>query len=224
MNIAAEQLRLYLVTDTALAGGRSLTDIVLAAVAGGVTIVQLREKLATTRGFVEQARAVKSALRGSGIPLIINDRLDVALAVGADGVHLGDDDMPCDEARRLLGPAAIIGVSLAGPPKGDIEGADYVAASPVFTTGTKPDAGPALGLTGVSALRQAVDYPLVAIGGIGEHNAPQIIKAGADGIAVVSAIMTAEDPTQAAARLKSVVDAALELRKRRQDSPTSLSS
>ncbi len=214
MTIGADALRLYLVTDRLLAGGRSLTEIVLAAVAGGVSIVQIREKEATTRVFVEQARALKAALQGSAVPLIVNDRLDVALAVGADGVHLGDDDLPLAEARRLLGPAAIIGVSLGGRADGAVAEADYVAASPVFTTGTKPDAGPALGLAGVRALRLGVPRPLIAIGGINLQNAPAIVQAGADGIAVVSAIMAADDPQAAAAALRAAVEAALPARGR----------
>ncbi|MDR3436268.1 thiamine phosphate synthase [Telmatospirillum sp.] len=205
MNIRPETLQLYLVTERSLAAGRSLTDVVLAAVAGGVTIVQIREKAATTRAFIEQARALKTALNDSGVPLIVNDRVDVALAIGADGVHLGDDDMPCPEARRILGPTAIIGVSLAAAPGDGFADADYFAASPVFATDTKPDAGPALGLAGVAMLRRAVDRPLVAIGGIDQHNAARIIAAGADGIAVVSAIMAADDPTEAAAQLKTAV-------------------
>ncbi len=206
MTFRAAALRLYLVTDRGLAGDRPLGEIVLAAVAGGVTMVQIREKQATTRRFIEQARALKAALDGSGVPLIVNDRLDVALAVGADGVHLGDDDMSCAEARRLLGPRAIIGLSLAGPPGDGFAEADYVAASPVFATGTKPDAGPALGLAGVTALRRAVPRPLVAIGGIGRHNAAQVVAAGADGIAVVSAVMAADDPEAAARQLRAAMD------------------
>ncbi|PKU24699.1 thiamine phosphate synthase [Telmatospirillum siberiense] len=212
MTITPERLRLYLVTDDGLTVGRPLADIVLAAVAGGVTIVQLREKRATTRHFVEQARALKAALSASGVPLIINDRIDIALAVGADGVHLGDDDMPASEARRILGKRAIIGISLGGVPENAADAiaqADYVAASPVFATGTKPDAGPALGLDGVRALRRAVPRPLVAIGGINQGNARQIVEAGAHGIAVVSAIMAAADPEAAAARLKDAVEGAL---------------
>jgi thiamine-phosphate pyrophosphorylase len=209
--ILPESLRLYLVTDRSLAAGRSLTEIVLAAVAGGVTIVQIRDKDATTRDFVEQGRSLKAALTGFHVPLIVNDRLDVAQAIGADGVHLGDDDMPCDAARLILGPTAIIGVSLTST-QGDAAkdtNADYFAVSPVFTTGTKPDAGPALGLAGVETLRRTVRRPLVAIGGIDRHNAAGIIAAGTDGIAVISAIISADDPESAAADLRNQVDAAL---------------
>jgi thiamine-phosphate pyrophosphorylase len=206
MRIDPAVLRLYLVTDRGLAGARSLTDIVLAAVAGGVTIVQLREKQLATRAFVEQARALKAGLQGSGVPLIINDRVDVALAVGADGVHVGDDDISCGEARRLLGEGAIIGRSLLAPPTPADAPADYFAASPVFLTGTKPDAGPALGLAGVAALRRATPLPLVGIGGIDHANARSVLEAGADGVAVVSAIVAADDPRAAAARLRRALD------------------
>lgn len=202
-----ERLRLYLVTDRSLAGDRSLEAIVAAAVAGGVSIVQLREKSAPTRAFIEEARAIRDRLAGTGVPLIVNDRVDVALAAGADGVHLGDDDMSVADARRLLGPAAIIGLSLARPPKEDGD-ADYYAASPVFATATKADAGPALGLAGIERLRRATRRPLTAIGGIGADNAEAVIMAGADGIAVVSAIMTAGDPGTAARNLRRIVDRA----------------
>lgn len=215
MILRPETLRLYLVTDEALAAGRAMSDIVLAAVAGGVTMVQLREKTAGTRRFVEQARALKAVLAESGVPLVINDRVDVALAVGADGVHLGDDDMPCAEARGMLGGDAIIGISLGDVPAAAdpaVAQADYVAASPVFATGTKPDAGPALGLAGVAALRRTMPRPLVAIGGIDRDNAGLIIEAGADGVAVVSAVMAANDPKAAAADLKAAVEEALRRR------------
>jgi thiamine-phosphate pyrophosphorylase len=208
MTFDAALLRLYLVTDRALAGDRSLSEVILAAVAGGVTLVQIREKQAGTRVFIDQARALKAALAGRGVPLIVNDRVDVALAVGADGVHVGDDDMPVGEVRRLLGPKAIIGCSLITAPGADAAAAaaDYFAASPVFATGTKPDAGPALGLAGVAALRRAIDRPLVGIGGIDRRNARQVIEAGADGVAVVSAVMAAADPEVAARLLRAAMD------------------
>jgi thiamine-phosphate pyrophosphorylase len=200
------RLRLYLVTDRGLGGGRPLTEIVLAAVAGGVTMVQLREKAIGTRAFVELGRALKTALAGRGVPLIINDRVDVALAVDADGVHLGDDDMCAGNARLLLGPRAVIGVSLQAAPGPEAAAADYFAVSPVFATGTKPDAGPALGLAGVAAVRRLTARPLVGIGGIDQTNARAVIEAGADGVAVVSAIMAAGDPGAAAARLRAAME------------------
>jgi thiamine-phosphate pyrophosphorylase len=209
MTVDPALLRLYLVTDRDLAGGRPLGDIVLAAVRGGVTMVQIREKQTATRSFIEQGRSLKQLLSSCGVPLIVNDRVDVALAIGADGVHVGDDDMPCTMARQLLGPGAIIGRSLLAAPDAEAAAADYFAASPVFATGTKPDAGPGLGLAGVAALRRAVDRPLIGIGGIDRHNARAVIEAGADGVAVVSAIIAAEDPQAAARALREAMAGAL---------------
>jgi thiamine-phosphate pyrophosphorylase len=199
---------LYLVTDRGLSLGRSTADIVRAAVAGGVTCVQLREKSCPTREFMAEARAVRAILAGTGAPLIINDRVDVALAVGADGVHLGQADMPIADARRLTGPDMLIGVSaecVEDAVRAEAEGADYVGVSPVFSTPTKTDAAPALGLAGVAAIRAAVSLPLVGIGGIGPANAEGVIRAGCDGVAVVSAIVSASNPEKAAAYLKTII-------------------
>ena len=146
--MGAVDCRLYLVTDRALARGRPLADLVRAAVAGGVTCVQLREKACGTREFIEEARAVQAALRGTGVPLVINDRVDVALAVGAGGVHLGQRAMALADARRLGPPGWIVGVSaesVADAARAERDGADYVGASPVFATPTKADHAPPLG-------------------------------------------------------------------------------
>ena len=199
---------LYLVTDRLLAGGRPLTEVVAAAVAGGATVVQLREKHCTTRDFVELARALKNQLHGSGVPLIINDRLDVALAAGADGLHLGQQDMTIADARRLLPPGMVIGISaesLADAIAAEKEGADYLGISPVFATATKVDAAPPLGLEGVAAIRATVRLPLVGIGGINVENVTSVIAAGADGVAVVSAIVAADNPGDAARKLKEKI-------------------
>jgi len=201
-------LSLYLVTDRGLSRGRSTVDIVRAAVAGGVTCVQLREKSCGTREFVDEARAVRALLAGTGVPLIVNDRIDVALAVGADGVHLGQTDMLIADARRLTGPGMLIGISaecLEDAVRAQAEGADYIGVSPVFSTPTKTDTAPPLGLDGIAAIRAAVSLPLVGIGGIGPANAAAVIRAGCDGIAVVSAIVSADDPAQAAAELKTTI-------------------
>jgi thiamine-phosphate pyrophosphorylase len=201
-------LSLYLVTDRGLSRGRSTVDIVRAAVAGGVTCVQLREKNCGTREFVDEARAVRALLAGTGVPLIVNDRIDVALAVGADGVHLGQTDMRIADARRLTGPGMIIGISaecLEDAVRAQAEGADYIGVSPVFSTPTKTDTAPPLGLAGIAAIRAAVSLPLVGIGGIGPANAAAVIRAGCDGIAVVSAIVSAADPRKAAAELKTTI-------------------
>jgi thiamine-phosphate pyrophosphorylase len=205
---------LYLVTDRGLSLGRSTADIVRAAVAGGATCVQLREKSCGTREFMAEALAVRAILAGTGVPLIINDRVDVALAVGADGVHLGQSDMPIADARRLTGPDMIIGVSaecVEDAVRAETEGADYVGVSPVFSTPTKTDTAPALGLTGVAAIRAAVSLPVVGIGGIGPANAAEVIRAGCDGVAVVSAIVSAPDPEKAAAELLTIIRKAREV-------------
>lgn len=194
---------LYLVTDRPLANGRRLAEVVRSAVAGGVTCVQLREKDATTREFIALARELVATLQPLGVPLIINDRVDVALAVGAAGVHLGQGDMTLADARRLM-PQGVIGVSVesaADARAAEAGGADLVAASPVFATPTKTDTAPALGLAGLAEIRAATRLPLVTIGGMNEKTVEAVIRAGADGVAVVSAIMAADSPEAAAARL-----------------------
>jgi len=204
---------LYLVTDRGLSLGRETADIVRAAVAGGATCVQLREKSCGTREFVREARAVRDILAGTGVPLIINDRVDVALAVGADGVHLGQTDMLLADARRLTGPGMLIGVSaecVEDAVRAQAGGADYIGVSPVFATPTKTDTAPPLGLAGVAAIRAAVSLPVVGIGGIGPANAAAVIRAGCDGIAVVSAIVSAADPERAAAELLTIIRRARE--------------
>lgn len=204
---------LYLVTDRGLAQGRPLSEVVRQAVEGGVTVVQLREKQASGRAFLEEAWRLKELLAEYRVPLIINDRLDIALAVDADGVHLGQDDLPLEVGRALLGPAKIIGISVntvAEAQAAAAGGADYLGVSPVFETPTKTDTPPAVGLEGVARLRAAVEIPLVGIGGIHPANAGAVIRAGCDGVAVVSAIMSAPDPRQAARALREEVERARE--------------
>jgi thiamine-phosphate pyrophosphorylase len=204
---------LYLVTDRGLSHGRSTRDIVEATIRGGVTCVQLREKTAATREFIHEALGIKDLLASRKVPLIINDRLDVALAVGAEGVHLGQKDMSLEMARDIAGDRMIIGISVesvqdaAAAEKG---GADYLGVSPVYTTPTKTDTAPALGLQGLAEIRRAVKLPLVAIGGVNPDNAAAVIRSGADGVAVVSAIVSAEDPERAARQLKRVIEEARE--------------
>lgn len=199
---------LYLVTDRRLSLGRSTVEVVAAAVSGGVTCVQLREKHCSTREFLDEARRVRELLVGTGVPLIINDRLDVALAVGADGVHLGQNDMHISDARRLVGERLVIGISaesVADAIRAEAEGADYIGVSPVFTTPTKMDTAPPLGLEGLREIRRAVSLPLVAIGSIRHDNAAEVLRAGADGLAVVSAIVSAPCPRTAAAALRQQI-------------------
>ncbi len=201
-----QALRLYLVTDSELSLGRPLAEVVEAAVRGGVSCVQLREKRLDTRAFVAQARALRALLSACRIPLVINDRIDVALACGADGVHLGQGDMPVEDARRLLPPEVFIGWSVETPQ--DVQRAqglpvDYLGVSPVFATPTKTDTARPWGLEGLRAARAATRLPLVAIGGIHAGNATEVLRHGADGLAVVSAICAAADPQAAAADLSA---------------------
>lgn len=198
-------LRLYLVVGADACGPRDLGDLVRAAVAGGVGCVQLREKRADTRTMLARARLLREVLAEAPrrVPLLINDRVDIALAGGADGVHLGATDLPATLARQLM-PDGLIGLSLEAPadlaaaPLGAV---DYVAASPVFATASKDDAAAPMGLDGLRALRAATALPLVAIAGIDAARAGAVFEAGADGIAVVSAICAAPDPRAAAAAL-----------------------
>lgn len=198
---------LYLVTDRALCGGRSLEDVVQQVVRGGASCVQLREKDISTRDFVDEASNIKKLLSPFDIPLIINDRLDVALAVGAHGVHVGQNDMPYAIARKLMGPKAIIGVSVET--WDDVEVAeeldcDYIGVSPIFETPTKTDTKGAWGLDGLKKIREYSRHKLVAIGGINERNAAEVVAAGADSIAVVSALCSAENPCEAARGLAGI--------------------
>jgi thiamine-phosphate pyrophosphorylase len=202
-------LGLYLVTDRPALLGREILDVVGQAVAGGAGMVQLREKTASTREFVELARAVAGLLKPRGVPLLINDRVDVALAAGADGVHVGQDDMRPADVRTILGPDAIIGLSVTGEAETRAargEPVDYLGAGPVFATATKPDAGAAQGLAGLSAMIALAAVPVVAIGAITSANAASVLDQGAAGLAVVSAICSAPDPRDAAARLRRIVD------------------
>ncbi|MDX1688834.1 MAG: thiamine phosphate synthase [Candidatus Promineifilaceae bacterium] len=206
----------YLITDREACLGRPLDEVVLAAVEGGVSLVQLREKEASTRAFVETAEQMKALLAPHTVPLIINDRVDVALAVQADGMHVGQDDMPYPLARKLAGPEAIIGLSVSNLEQ--IEQADaydvnYLGVGSIFPSPTKPDAKGRWGLDGLAAVRRRSRHRLVAIGGIDESNAADVIRAGADCIAVVSAICSAPDPYQAAQTLNQIVEETLGARK-----------
>lgn len=203
-----KDLKLYLVTDRGLAGDRAIEEIVRESVEGGATMVQLREKDIDTREFIELAMNLKKVLEPYGVPLIINDRVDVALAADADGVHIGQSDMPYPIARRLLGPDRIIGLSVEN--FGQIEEAnaldvDYIGVSPVFATPTKTDTAEPFGLEGLrKAVRMSV-HPTVAIGGMNERTAAEVMACGTDGIAVVSAIVCASDPRQATRNLLKIM-------------------
>ncbi len=203
---------LYLVTDAGLSRGRPAERIVEAALRGGVTMVQYREKAAGTRRMIDEARVLRELCRSAGVPFIVNDRVDVALAVDADGVHVGQDDMPAAVARRLIGRGRILGVSAVRAEearRAESDGADYIGASPVFSTPTKTDAPPAMGVEGLRVLASAVRIPVVGIGGMTAGNAAAMIAAGAAGVAVVSAIVAAEDVEAAARSIRRALDAAL---------------
>ncbi len=193
-------LSVYVITDRGLAGPRGILAVTEAAVRGGASLVQLREPHAPGRRLVEEARALVALLRPLGIPLLVNDRVDVALAADADGVHVGQSDMHPADARALIGPDRILGLSITAFPdlaRSDLAGVDYLGVGPVFGTTTKPDAAPPLGLAGLAAVRAATPLPIVAIGGIGPAQAGPVRAAGADGVAIVSAVMAADDPEAA---------------------------
>ena len=203
-------LSLYLITDPAMTARRGLLDTVAAAVDGGVTVVQLRDKEGPVPALIACGRALKALLAPRGIPLIVNDRADVAQAIGADGLHVGQSDLTPARARAILGPRAIIGLSLTDEAQvATVDAAvDYVGLGPIFPTGTKADAAAALGEARFAAFRRRLRLPVVAIGGLTAHNAARAIAAGADGVAVVSAICAASDPRAAAQVLRAAVAAA----------------
>ncbi len=200
---------LYLVTDQGLSLRRPLELVVEAAVRGGVSAVQLREKSRPIPEYVDIARRIQEVLQPSGVPLIINDRVDIALAVGGAGVHLGQADMPPGEARKLLGPDAVIGLSVETPEQAAAAehlDVDYLGVSPIFPTPTKTGLMTAWGLQGLRLLRSRSRHRLIAIGGINSSNAAAVMDAGADGVAVVSAICSAPDPEASACELRMIVD------------------
>lgn len=191
---------LCLVTDRGLCAPRTVEAVVRLAAEGGVASVQLREKDLPTRLFVEEAERLHALLRPLDIPLIINDRVDVALAVGAEGIHVGQDDLSCETVRRLVGPDVLVGLSVEtweDVVRAQDQPVDYLGVSPVFGTPTKTDTKGAWGLEGVARIRAYSRHPLVAIGGLNAGNIPEVVGAGAEGIAVVSAICAAPDPRAA---------------------------
>ncbi|MDA8406843.1 MAG: thiamine phosphate synthase [Deltaproteobacteria bacterium] len=205
----------YLVTDTILSKKRSNLEVVKAAVNGGVSAVQLREKLLSSRDFFFQGLEIRELLAEHNVPLIINDRIDLAIALDADGVHLGQSDLPLEIARRILGPDKIIGWSVNDLSQINQRSAslvDYFAISPVFFTSTKKDISTPWGTEGVAKARSITTVPLVGIGGIGLDNVSGAIRAGLDCVAVVSAIVSADDPFVATESLKRQVVKAKQIR------------
>jgi thiamine-phosphate pyrophosphorylase len=208
-------LRLNAIVDPEHAGGRRLADLARQCVRGGATLVQLRDKVSTTRTMVEEAQAIKQAVTALGVPFVVNDRVDVAMAAGADGVHLGQDDMAVQDARRLLGSGAIIGLSIKSVAEAEaapIDLIDYVGG--VYATSSKQQKNPPIGPAGLARIiavlrRRAGDLPVCGIAGIDASNAAEVIAAGADGVAVISALSLVPDPAAAAHILRDIVDAVL---------------
>lgn len=203
-------LSVYFVTDTRLSGARGVAETVRLAVEGGATLVQLRDPDTEIRDLLALAEALVATLGPLGIPLLVNDRVDVATAAGADGVHLGQTDLPASAARRLMGEDAIIGLSVGSPEefaasRAELHAVDYLGTGPFRATGTKGDAGTAIGAAGITAVHRLCRLPVVAIGGIDADCAAEAIRAGADGVAAVSAICAADDPRAATRAIADAV-------------------
>ena len=211
-------VRLNAIVDPENASGHDLVALARSCAEGGTTLVQLRDKRSETRAMVASARAIKQALAPFGIPLVVNDRVDVALAAGADGVHVGQDDMAVEDARRLLGPGAIIGLSIktvAEAEAAPVDLIDYIGSGGVYATISKQQKNAPIGPAGLARIvdvfrrRVPKGLPLCGIAGIDAGNAAAVIAAGADGVAVISALSRAADPAAAARALRRTVDAAL---------------
>jgi thiamine-phosphate pyrophosphorylase len=200
----ARRLALMVITDARCGEGRALVDVVRAALRGGAPCVQLRAKTESARETVELARALREATREAGALLVVNDRVDVALVAGADGAHVGDDDIPVAAARRIVPPGFLLGRSTETPEqavRAREDGADYVGVGPVYETASKDDAGLPVGLARVAAVSRAAGIPAVGIGGIDAANTAEVARAGAAGVAVIRAVMQAPDPAEAVREL-----------------------
>ena len=196
----------YLVTDRRNKTDDEFFNIIEEAIKGGTTIVQLREKTASTKEFYDLALKVKEITSRYGVPLLINDRIDIALAVDSEGVHIGQDDMPADIAREIIGEDKILGVSASTveeAKKAEIDSADYIGSGAVFPTSTKDDAD-SVSKEELKEIVDSIDIPVVAIGGITVENASTLKGSGIAGVSVVSAIMSAEDPKEASEKLKEI--------------------
>jgi thiamine-phosphate pyrophosphorylase len=210
-----DALRVYVLTDRNLSGGRPEVDVVREAIAGGATAIQLRWKDGPLWEAVDVARDLRELCASRGILFVVNDRVDLAMVVDADAVHVGEDDLPVAETRRLVSDSMIIGYSpptLVEAIQAERAGADYLGVGPVYTTQTKKDAGVAVGVERIHDVRTSVAVPIVGIGGIGPDNAAPVIDAGADGVAVISSVVAQEDVERAASDLRKVVDEALSKR------------
>ena len=196
----------YLVTDRRNKTDEEFLNIIEEAIKGGTTIVQLREKTASTKEFYDLALRVKEITSRYDVPLLINDRIDIALAVDSEGVHIGQDDMPADIAREIIGDDKILGVSASTveeAKKAEIDSADYIGSGAVFPTATKDDAD-SVSKEELKEIVDSIDIPVVAIGGITVENASSLKDSGIAGFSVVSAIMSAEDPKEASKKLKEI--------------------
>ncbi|RCK54125.1 thiamine-phosphate synthase [Thalassospira profundimaris] len=201
-------LSLYLVLDPDLCRDHSMLETTMAAIRGGATMVQLRHKTASTREFIEIGRALRAAMAGSGVPLIVNDNIEAAIAIDAHGLHVGQDDMPAEMARQKLGKDKILGLSIeseAVARKIDKSVIDYVGIGPVFATSTKPDHKPAIGFEGLAHLTTLCNLPSVAIGGVKQEHVTDVLESGADGLAVVSAICGQKNPETATRQLADAI-------------------
>ena len=200
---------LYIITDQRISHGKSHFEVAEAALAGGATVIQFRDKEMKDSEAVVACREIYKLTKKKGVPFIVNDRVEVAKAVDVDGVHLGQEDMSFGSARRILGKEKIIGISaetVEQALKAVEGGADYLGIGPIYPTTTKPDAGSALGISRLKEIKDSVNIPIVAIGGINEDNLEEVIKAGADGVAVISAIVSAPDITEACRKLKTKIE------------------
>ncbi len=198
---------LYLIASSGLVGDRPLEKVVKEAIAGGVDVVQLRERDVTSREIYHLARRLKEIIKGTPVRLLINDRVDIAMAVGADGVHLGQKGIPVETVRRMVGHGMVIGVSthdLEEALKAEDEGADYILFSPIFATRCKPGVEPK-GVQALQELQEQVDIPIIALGGINSTTLREVVRVGVTNAAVMSSILTSEDPKAAAAELKAIL-------------------
>jgi len=200
---------LYLITDRSFLNGRSIASCVSEAIEGGVTLIQVREKNISTREFFKVAKEVKEVTNKYNIPLIINDRIDIALAIDADGVHLGQSDMPIEMARKILGKDKIIGISagsLSEALEAEQNGADYLGIGTVFFTGTKNDIEEPIGIEGLKEIVNNIKIPSVAIGGINKNNCAEVMSAGVNGISLISAILSNDNIQASSRNLRNIVN------------------
>jgi len=200
---------LYIITDQRISHGKSHLEVAEAVLEGGVTVLQFRDKEMKDSEAIEVCQKIHKLTKKKGVPFIVNDRVEIVKAVDADGVHLGQEDMSFSSARKILGKEKIIGISVETVEqalKAVEGGADYLGIGPIYPTATKPDAGKALGIARLKEIRESVNIPIVAIGGINENNLEEVLKAGADGAAVISAVVSAPDITEACRKLKNKIE------------------